>query len=434
MMRLCVRLVCLWIASVALCLPVHAAKQRTIGNVKKEQQATQKKIKETSRKLTENTERTEKNLKQLNQLRGDIMAKNREIDRMRSELDSINRRLRDAGNSIEILNAHLETLRRDYAKALRRMQGNRGAMDMLGFIFSSETFAKAHARLRYMQEISRWRGRKEREIAATAGRVAEKRTRLGTLHEQQRRSLSSLNAAQSQLEGKKKESEKIQAQLKKEERTLKSVLKKNEQRLRQLDRDLDRMIAAEQKRQQERERKAAQARAKKDAGKGGKGGGNNASGTKSSSKEPLIAMADPDRVLTGNFESNRGRLLFPVRGAYTIVRGFGRQKHPDLAYVETDNPGVDIAVSSGTKARAIFDGTVSGVFRQDGYGIVVMVRHGSYISIYANLTSINVKNGDKLKANQDIGTIGRNADTGKTELHFEIRKERTKLNPLSWVK
>ncbi len=101
----------------------------------------------------------------------------------------------------------------------------------------------------------------------------------------------------------------------------------------------------------------------------------------------------------------------------------------------TDNPGIDIVSPAGSKARSIFEGTVSGVFAQDGFNKVVMVRHGSYISIYANLASINVKVGDHVKANQDLGIISVDPQQGnRPVLHFELRRERTRLNPLQWVK
>ena len=83
------------------------------------------------------------------------------------------------------------------------------------------------------------------------------------------------------------------------------------------------------------------------------------------------------------------------------------------------NSGIDIGVKPGTKARAIYEGTVSAIFKQDGFGNIVMVRHGNYLSIYANLSSLNVKSGDTLKAGQSIGTVGADADGGRgAVLHF----------------
>lgn len=118
-----------------------------------------------------------------------------------------------------------------------------------------------------------------------------------------------------------------------------------------------------------------------------------------------------------------------------MVRGFGRQKHPELEHVETENSGIDIEALGGGSARAVFEGRVSEIFRQPGYNTIVMVRHGNFLTIYANIDKLSVKKGDTVKAGQAIGTIFADPDEdGRLILHFELRKERTKLNPLLWVK
>ena len=127
-------------------------------------------------------------------------------------------------------------------------------------------------------------------------------------------------------------------------------------------------------------------------------------------------------------------MLFPVSGKYKIVRPFGRHKHPDLPHVVTDNSGIDIEVPPGGNARAVFGGTVSAIFRQPGFNTIVMVRHGSYLTIYANLTDILVKKGDVLKQGQTLGRIYSDPDDdNRSILHFELRKETQKLNPSAWV-
>ena len=124
-----------------------------------------------------------------------------------------------------------------------------------------------------------------------------------------------------------------------------------------------------------------------------------------------------------------------MAGRYRIVRGFGRQKHPELEHVETDNSGIDIEAVGGGKARAVFKGRVSEIFKQPGYGTIIMVRHGNYLTIYANLSQIDVAKGQEIQAGQSLGTIYPDPDEDdRSILHFELRKERTKLNPLLWVK
>ena len=135
------------------------------------------------------------------------------------------------------------------------------------------------------------------------------------------------------------------------------------------------------------------------------------------------------------FESKKGKLPYPVLGRYRVVGKFGKQKHPQFPNIMTENSGIDIELLSSGSAIAIFEGTVSAIFRQPGFNTIVMVRHGEYLSIYANLSSISVKSGDNVKANQVIGTVYADPEDGNRRImHFEIRKETVKLNPQHWIK
>lgn len=409
--------------------------------VRSEQQAEKKAISETKRKLNENTLRTEQNLRRLDQLDGEIRVKGAEIDHLRRSIDTLDYHIRQASDSAQWLDSRLVQLKNRYAAALRKMQGTYRDTDLLSFLFSSRNFSEAVARYRYLREFSNWRKRKLEEIERTSKLVRDNQQRLGDLNSGRRAALSELAGAESLLKEKRSETGRVVAELKKEGATLRTAIAKKQQRIKKLDSELDRMILAEQQRQ-ERQRQAEAKRKKQQQQKqqpdevaGRRSRSSKKSGSKISKTPQQQGIAASDRTLSGSFESNKGRLLFPVRGAYQIVRGYGRTVHPDLPDIVTDNPGIDIASPAGSKARSIFEGTVSGVFAQDGFNKVVMVRHGSYISIYANLASINVKVGDHVKANQDLGIISVDPQQGnRPVLHFELRKERTRLNPLQWVK
>ena len=152
-------------------------------------------------------------------------------------------------------------------------------------------------------------------------------------------------------------------------------------------------------------------------------------------KKERYTMDNEEFKLSGSFASNRGKLPYPVTGECRIIRGFGRQKHPELRYVETDNPGVDIEAAEGAEARAVFSGKVSAIFRQPGYNNIIMLRHGNYLTIYAGLADISVKTGDTVEMGQTLGKVFTDIDDeNRALLHFEIRKEREKLNPEQWLK
>ena len=417
---------------------------RTMSTVKQEQRRAEKTLKDAGKKLNDNTRRTEQELVRLNQLEGELKEKNREIDNIRTSLSAIDSDIKVAGDSLAVLEKNLAALKTQYAAALRKMQGNFRSKNLITFLFSASSFSDVTARYRYLREFSDWRKRKMQEISKASNLLGSQRRQLGSLQSERRKTLSSLTENESQLRSKRDETDKVVAKLKKEGSQLQKTIDNNQRKLKKLENELDRMIIAEQKRQAEAQRKAEQAaRQKKQqtASKNkrksqGKTVEKPSASTKGNSEMAAINAGNAEsRALSGSFESNRGRLLFPVRGRYTIVKGFGRQTHPDLPNVVTDNPGIDIAASEGAKARSIFEGTVSGIFSQDGYNKVVMVRHGSYISIYANLSSINVRMGEKVRANQDLGTIYRDPEyDNKPVLHFELRRERAKLNPMQWIR
>lgn len=135
------------------------------------------------------------------------------------------------------------------------------------------------------------------------------------------------------------------------------------------------------------------------------------------------------------FADLKGKLPFPITGNYTIVKKFGRQKHPSLPHVETDNAGIDMETSKGAAVRSVGAGEVSAVFKPDGYNTVVVIRHGSYLTVYANLGTVSVSTGQTVKAGQNIGTVYSDPnDNGRSVLHFEVRNGRTKENPEAWLR
>ena len=138
-------------------------------------------------------------------------------------------------------------------------------------------------------------------------------------------------------------------------------------------------------------------------------------------------LSTADRMLSGGFEANRGRLPMPITGTYKIVSHFGQYNVQGLSGVTLDNKGINLLGKPGCVARSIYDGEVSAVF---GYGGMwnVLVRHGAYISVYCNLKSVSVHKGQKVSTRQALGTVG--ADN---ILQFQLRKETAKLNPEAWL-
>ena len=146
------------------------------------------------------------------------------------------------------------------------------------------------------------------------------------------------------------------------------------------------------------------------------------------SSEAIYTVSSEDRQLSGNFESNRGRLPMPITGSYRIVNHFGTNHVTDVkGHVTLDKKGIDIKGQPGAAVRCIFDGEVSAVFSYAGTTVVI-VRHGSYLSVYCDLASVNVSRGQKVSTRQTLGRVG-----AEGLMQFQLRKGSAKLNPEGWL-
>lgn len=206
------------------------------------------------------------------------------------------------------------------------------------------------------------------------------------------------------LKEQQKKQDQLVADLQKKEKSLKAELKKQQQLANKLNKQIEDKIAAE---------------AKKSVSKAG--------------KDNTYTLTKEEKLVSGNFEKNKGRLPWPVEKGI-LTGSFGKQAHPVLKHVSVDNKGVYIQCPKGTKARAVFDGEVTQVFSIPGSNNAVIIKHGAYRTVYANLTKVYVKAGDKVKPKQDIGIIYTDTDDGnKTELYFQVWKDKQLQNPELWL-
>jgi len=417
---------------------------RSADKVKKEKSSTQRKISETSERINSTNKELKRQLNSLNSLNADIRQQDAAVTRLRTHIDSLGSAITSTSDSIVILERNLEDLRQAYAKALRSLQPSAGEMDIMAFVFSARNFSEAYSRVRYLNRFSEWRSRKAADIDRAIERIAERRQHLTGLRHEQDRAYRQAEEARRSLSLKQGESEKLVTSLRRQDSQLRAELARQKKQARALDRELDRIIAAEQERlAREAAAKAAQSKKSTESNKskkskestGGASDTPSARAVASARAETRTAAETSSAKLSGSFSANKGKLLFPVSGRYKIVRQFGRQPHPTQKHVVTDNSGIDIEVPSGTSARAVFDGTVSAIFRQDGFNTIVMLRHGKYLTVYAGLANCNVRQGQKINAGQVLGAIHSDpADDNRTILHFEVRDERRKLNPTLWVR
>lgn len=434
MLKASLKILILALTLVAVAPHMDARKaKRTVKTVQKEQRATKRKIDETARKIDENTSNTQKTLSQLNLLRGEISSKERQISTLRAQLDSLDSSIAQSGDSLKMLGMRLDKLKSTYAKALRKMQGSHFAVNELGFIFSTPTFSKAYARLRYVREFAKWRKRKAEEIRHTATEIEGQKNHLAQLQSQRTSALTSLNTDQALLKARQDETSKVMKRLQADGKNLKLVLEKEKKRLKGIDNEITRMIEAE-RRERERASRTDKGRrtpvtkeSPKSASKPRTKQPTTSNGVPSKPKSQ-IDNSDPDAAMSNRFASAQGRMIFPVAAPYRIVSKYGSQ--PGQPY----STGIEIVLDGSQSARSIFDGTVSRIFQNHDGNFTVMIRHGAYISVYYNIGRPAVRAKENVAAGQNIGTVANDPRYSRPMLHFEVRKGSQTLNPLSWVK
>jgi len=233
-------------------------------------------------------------------------------------------------------------------------------------------------------------------------------------------------AEKKKLEKQEKDRQSILNGLKRKQRGIQNEIRKNRQTANKLNAQIDRLIE-----QEIRKRAETEAKKQSKSTSAGKTGTSKSGTPAKTGKVEKYNLNNEDRKLSGSFERNRGILPMPITGPYVVVTHYGQYKVDGLKNVRLDNKGIDIKGQAGAKARAIFDGEVSAIFKYNGLNNV-LVRHGNYISVYCNLSTVSVSKGNKVKTKSEIGTIHKDA-SGNVVLHFQLRKETTKLNPEVWL-
>ena len=355
---------------------------------------------------------------------------NGQIEDRKKYINAIERDVKSLSNEINALQRQLKTLQRDlkdkkdkYESSVQYMYRNKSIHEKLLFIFSADNLSQTYRRMRYVREYANYQRLQAIEIERKQKQVNAKKAELETTREAKEKLLEEGEAEKKKLEKQEKEKQGILNGLKRKQRGIQSEINKKRRSANKLNAQIDRLI--------EQEIEKARKRAEEEARKAGK-----KPNEKSAGKQPVqkgtvdkFRMNNEDRQLSGTFESNKGRLPMPITGPYVIVGRYGQ--YAVTKNVRLDNKGIDIRGKEGAKARAVFDGEVSAIFKYNGLSNV-LVRHGNYISVYCNLSSVSVTKGSKVKAREEIGVVHKDA-SGNAVLHFQLRKETTKLNPELWL-
>lgn len=429
-----------------------ASGPKTSSEAKQQRRQTEQQIARTSKEIKAAEAEITKNLRQVGKLEGDIERTTETARQLQERIDSLTARGRAVKDSIEAGEAELKRLRELYVRAVRSSRKNRREMNPMTFVFSAETVRQAWRRMRYLEEFSNWRGRKTDEINSLIANLEVQKAELEDMKNKvinlRRESL----ARERKLRTDRQALETVVGNLKGKQKQLNSMLERQKATLANLDREIERLIQKEieEERRREAQRREAERREaerreaeRREAERRKKAAANSGTNAPVHPEAPKVSATTPPPPKTiqapnqtgGGFAAQRGRLPSPLSAPFSVVQGFGVQQHRSIKTLEVNNPGVDLETTAGAQARAVYPGVVSAVFVQEGLGHVVLVRHGEYLTVYANIKTLKVGKGTQLKTGDVIGTVGpSDVDSGRGQLHFEIRREREKFNPMQWLR
>lgn len=297
----------------------------------------------------------------------------------------------------EMLEEDLNNLKNEYAKSIVSAYKATKGTPALAFILSSADFNQGYKRLKYIQQVARYRRKETETIETIYLELQNTQSRL----ERDRKNVRDLKVREERqkqiLGNEKSRKERLVSSLGKKEAQLKQDLAKKKKIAKQIENEIARLIEEERKR------------------------------------SAVTPMSNEMKLIGESFGDNRGRLPWPVdRGL--ITSHFGLQPHPVLKNVTEDNIGIEITSSGETRAKAVFKGEVVRVFAISGANMAVIIRHGIYLTVYQNIVNVKVKAGDSVATGEVMGDVfSDSSNGGKSVLKFMIYEEKKKLDPERWL-
>lgn len=413
--------------------------------------------------------------KKLQQLRRDTRNEEQTLRTVKEQVEQRRQVVAVLGNEVSGLQARIDTLsghigrlhRREgalllrYRAALMQLQRIDTHIDPVLFVLSSQNPAEARERQRFLSRYSKAVREASVALRTTRTEIEATKAEVGRTHSEKEQLLSLREAEKKKLEAEEQQRAAQVKDLQGKQQVLAQDLSKQKQKAEDLDRKIQAQVEAEiiaaQRRAAELQRRREEARRRRQSqrtqptpppstGRSGRG-----KGTTPPPPPPPPADDEPEerraatpggyamdaneRALASSFAQNKGRLPAPIRGSYSILRTFGVHQHSEHNRVQVNSSGVDFGVNGDSRAYAVFSGVVSRVFVIPGYGTAVILRHGNYLTVYANLSSVAVSTGSRVSTGQSIGSVGASPDGSSGRLlHFQLWHERTKLNPLAWIK
>ncbi|WP_228853170.1 murein hydrolase activator EnvC family protein [Aegicerativicinus sediminis] len=381
----------------------QSAKQKQL---EAKRQQLQKEIKEMNSLLFTDKKKEKSVLTQVEDLNRKITVMQNLIRVTNDQANLLTREINDNQKQIGNLRKQLEELKEAYAAMIVTSYKNKSQQSRVMFLLSSENFKQAYKRLQYFKQYREYQQEQAAEIKNKTEKLQELNTSLLEQKKQKDVLVAENRESKKQLEVELAAHETLMASIRKNMASYAAQIKKKQQEADRIDREIERLI------------KEAIAESNKSAGK--------------SSSSETFALTAEAKKLAANFEANRGKLPWPVEKG-VVQLGYGQQPSPIDKKVPIMSHGVRIATSSGTKARAVFDGVVKAISVPRKGNPVVLIQHGNYFTVYSNLSKVYVKKGDKVTTKQEIGEVFTDVIAKQTILSFSVWKNTKTENPALWL-
>lgn len=383
----------------------YPASAQSKQQLEKDKAKVEQEIKQLNKDLAKAKKNSKSGQQEINLLEKKIAQRTKLINTIGGELNLLGMQMQRTQDSIALMQTQIDSLKIEYAKVVRTLYNARGNLDKLVLLMDTKSYNYAFLRIKYFTQYSRYRRRQ----AAFIREKEEELTEAGVaLARQQRETTNLLAQEQRQKDELAREQKQRQQNLKKskqQEKDLQAQINKKEKQKRQLQQQIQRIINEE-------------------IAKANKSAGTSSSTSGSKTSNPV------DVALSNDFASNKGRFPWPV--FYTkVIREYGKYTHSSGG--QNMNNGIDLLCKSGTSVQSIFGGTVSRIFICPNGTKGIIIRHGDYMTVYANMGTVAVSEGTKVSTKQNLGTVYTNSD-GNAEFSFQLWKGTTSLNPRQWLR
>ncbi len=315
------------------------------------------------------------------------------------------RRININQRNIDTQRKELDELKKEYAKMIQKSYASKSLQNRLMFLFSSENFLQAYRRIQYLKQYARYRRNQGLEITEKTKLLQNLNKILIEENEIKIRLINENRVVQQKLAEEQKKQQYLINTLRVKQKSLKLRIAKKQKQREKINKEINRLI------------REAIAESNRISGK---------------TVKDVFQLTPESKLIAKNFQENKGRLPWPLEKG-VITQGFGRQRHPVVKTTIIQSNGVTISTEPFAKVRAVFDGEVMSIIIIKGSNPSVLIRHGSYITLYTNLSKLYVKKGEKVASKQVIGEVFTNQQTGKTQLQFGIFNNIKALNPKDWV-